>query len=66
VKASGYSVERPVWLSRDQSVDLQVVSPVDLAIVFGGLASVAVALLVVGRPSLRRRLFRRRSLSDRR
>ena len=65
VEASGYSVERPVWLSRDQAVDLQVVSPVDMAIVFGGLASVALALLVVGRPSLRRRLLRRR-LSDRR
>jgi hypothetical protein len=67
VDASGYSVERPVWLSRDQDVDLQVVSPVDMAMVFGGLASVAIALLVVGRPSLRRRLFRRRSaVSDRR
>ena len=66
VEATGYSVERPVWLSRDQAVDLQVVSPVDFAIVFGGLASVAIALVVVGRPSLRRRLLRRRSLSDRR
>jgi hypothetical protein len=67
VEASGYSVERPVWLSRDQAVDLQVVSPVDFVLVFGGLASVAIALLLVGRPSLRRRLFRRRrAVSDRR
>jgi hypothetical protein len=59
VEASGYSVERPVYLSRDQAVDLQVVSPVDMALVLGGLVSLAVALLVVGRPALRRRLVRR-------
>jgi hypothetical protein len=59
VEASGYSAERPVWLSGDQAVDLQVVSPIDMAVVLGGLASVAVALLLVGRPALRRRLVRR-------
>jgi hypothetical protein len=59
VEASGYSADRPVWLSGDQAVDLQVVSPIDMAVVLGGLASVAIGLLLIGRPTLRRRLVRR-------
>jgi hypothetical protein len=58
VKAPGYSFERPVTLSRDQVVDLQVVSYVDFAAVAGALGTVALALLLVGRPQLRRRLWR--------
>jgi hypothetical protein len=58
VDAPGYAFERPVSLSRDQLVDMQVVSVLDLAVVFGVLGSTALALLVVGRPTLRRRLRR--------
>jgi hypothetical protein len=58
VDAPGYSFERPLWLSRDQVVDLPIVSYLDLAVVFGGLASLALGLLLVGRPLLRRRLRR--------
>jgi hypothetical protein len=56
VKAPGYSVERPVTLSRDQVVDLQVISYVDFLVVVGALATIALALLFVGRPQLRRRV----------
>jgi hypothetical protein len=54
----GYSVERTFWLSRDQVVDLQVVSYLDFTVVFGGLATLALGLLLAGRPLLRRRLRR--------
>jgi hypothetical protein len=69
VEAPGYSVERPVWLSRDLVVPLQVVSPLDLVVILGGLASVALGLVLAGRPLLRRRLRRvpgRRGVSARR
>ena len=56
--APGYSFERPLWLSRDQVVDLRIVSYLDFAVVFGGLAMVALGLLLAGRPLLRRRLRR--------
>jgi hypothetical protein len=55
--APGYSVERTFWLSRDQVVDLGVVSYLDFAVVFGGLATLALGLLLAGRPALRRRLL---------
>jgi len=58
VHAPGYSFERPVSLSRDQLVDLQVVSFVDFAVVLGTVGAGALALLIVGRPLLRRRLRR--------
>lgn len=56
--APGYSFERPLWLSRDQVVDLRIVSPLDFAVVFGGLAMLALGLLLAGRPLLRRQLRR--------
>jgi hypothetical protein len=56
--APGYAFERPLWLSRDQVVDLRIVSYLDFAVVFGGLAMVALGLLLAGRPLLRRRLRR--------
>jgi hypothetical protein len=58
VDAPGYSFERPVALSRDQFVDLQVVSYLDLAVVFSGLAALAIALVLVRRPHYRRFLRR--------
>jgi hypothetical protein len=64
--APGYSFERPLWLSRDQVIDLRVVSYLDFAVVFGGLAALALGLLVAGRPLLRRRLRRVAAVSGRR
>lgn len=56
VDAAGFSFERPVSLSRDQVVELEVVSYLDLAVIFGGLAALAVGLVVVGRPGIRARV----------
>jgi hypothetical protein len=56
--ASGYSAERPLLLSRDQVVDLRIISYLDFAVVFGALAMLALGLLLAGRPLLRRRLRR--------
>jgi Phosphoesterase family/Glycosyl hydrolase family 99 len=51
VDALGLSSSRPVALSRDQELDLQVISWLDVVVVLLGLASVALALLFVRRPS---------------
>jgi hypothetical protein len=58
VKAPGYSFARPVSLSRDQVVDVQVISYLDFTVVIGALGVIALTLLFVGRPLLRRRLRR--------
>jgi hypothetical protein len=58
VDAPGYSLERPLWLSHDQVVDLPIVSYLDFAVVLGALATLALGLLLAGRPVLRRRLRR--------
>jgi hypothetical protein len=49
VEAPGISSSRPVALSRDQEIDLQVISWLDVTIVLLGLAAVAVALFFVRR-----------------
>jgi phospholipase C len=51
VDALGLSSSRPVALSRDQELDLQVISWLDVAVVLLGLTSVALALLFIRRPS---------------
>jgi|SRR5215218_7592988 len=56
VDAAGFSFQRPVSLSRDQDVDLAVVSYLDLAVIFGGLIVLAIGLVVAGRPNMRTRL----------
>ncbi len=56
VRAPGYSPPRPIALSRDQVVDLQVISWLDLIVVFGTLGVFALFLLTVRRPKLRARL----------
>ena len=56
--APGYSVERPLWLSHDQVIDLRIIGYLDFAAVLGALAAVALGLLIAGRPLLRRRLRR--------
>jgi phospholipase C len=55
VEALGISSSRPVALSRDQELDLRVISWLDLAVIVLGLASIALALLFVRRPAAVRR-----------
>jgi phospholipase C len=50
VDALGFSSSRPVALSRDQRVDLKVISWLDVAVVLLALASIALALLFLRRP----------------
>lgn len=50
VDALGISGSRPVALSRDQEVDLKVISWLDVAVVLLSLASIALALLFMRRP----------------
>jgi hypothetical protein len=58
--AAGVSPERPLALSRDQVVELKVISYLDLGIAAVLLGAVAILLLVVRRPNLRRRRSARR------
>lgn len=49
VYGSGISFGRPVSLSKDQEVDLQVISALDVALIGLTLALLAVSLLLIGR-----------------
>jgi hypothetical protein len=60
VAASGVSFTRPVSVSRNQEVELKVVSYLDMILAFGAMISIAVALLLARRPDLRRKLRLRR------
>ena len=53
VDALGISSSRPIALSGDQDVRLQVISWLDVAIVLLALGSIALALLFIRRPSAR-------------
>ncbi|MEA2305354.1 MAG: hypothetical protein QOH43_2634 [Solirubrobacteraceae bacterium] len=57
VQAAGMGSTRPLALSRDQQLELSVVSYLDIAVVGGALTLVALLLVIVGRPGLRRRAF---------
>lgn len=57
--APGVSPERPLALSRDQVVDLKVISYLDLALAAAVLGALAILLLVIRRPHLRRLPTRR-------
>jgi hypothetical protein len=50
VLGAGYSPPRPVTLTRDQAVDLEVVSKLDFLLIMGILGVFAIGLLLVGRP----------------
>ena len=56
VDGPGLSFTRPVSVSREQQVDLSVVSTIDILVVLLAVAVVALALLLVGRPDLRTRI----------
>ena len=51
VEALGMSSSRPIALSRDQKVDLRVISWLDVAVVCSVLGSIALALLFIRRPA---------------
>ena len=55
VDALGLSSSRPVALSRDQELELQVISWLDVMVVLLGLGSVALGLLFIRRPAGARR-----------
>jgi hypothetical protein len=52
VDAPGFSFLRPVTLSQNQEVPLEVLSYLDVALTFGVLALTALSLLYIGRPHL--------------
>jgi len=52
VKGGGYAPPRPVALSRDQVVELQVISLVDIGVMLLVVAVPALGLFLVGRPHL--------------
>ena len=52
VKAPGMSFLRPVTLSRNQVVPLEVLSYLDIGLTFGVLGATALGLLYIGRPHL--------------
>jgi hypothetical protein len=52
VEAGGIAFERPVSLSRDQAVAVQVISYADIGVVVGSLGLIVLGLLVAGRPRL--------------
>jgi len=52
VGARGSTPAIPVYLSRDQSVQLIVISYLDFAVIFGSPVALALALLFIGRPHL--------------
>jgi len=52
---------RPVMISKDQAIELRVVTAADIAAVGAAGLVVALGLLLIGRPRLRSRVFRRRA-----
>lgn len=58
IDASGLGRTSPVAMTRDQVATLKVFSYLDITVVTVALLSIAVGLLLVGRPALRRRLRR--------
>jgi len=65
VEAKGLKSTIPIALTKNQVVELKVVSNVDLLVFFGTLFFGATGLLLVGRPRLRARLDPRRLLHGR-
>jgi hypothetical protein len=65
VVAPGVSFTRPVSVSRNQEVELKVISYLDMALAFFALAGLAIGLLLARRPHLVRALGRRLRLRRR-
>lgn len=60
VKANGVSFTRPVSVSRNQEVELKVISWIDMLFTFLVLIGIAGGLLLARRPKLRAKLLRRK------
>ena len=58
LQAPGMAAAWPVALSRDQKLEVSVISYLDVALVFGALTAIALGLLIAGQPRLRARLRR--------
>lgn len=54
VSGPGYSPARPIALSRNQLVELEIVSYLDMAVGAGIVVALALGLLFIGRPSIYR------------
>jgi hypothetical protein len=54
VEGPGIAFERPLALSREQTVELELLSYLDLGLGLGVLAAIALGLILVGRPHLAR------------
>ena len=65
VEAPGVSFTRPVSVSRNQEVELKVISWIDMLFTFLVLAAIAGGLLLARRPSLRAKLLRRKKAAAR-
>jgi hypothetical protein len=65
VKASGVSFTRPVSVSRNQEVELKVISWLDMFLAFAAVIALAVGLALVRRPELTRKLKRKLRLGRR-
>jgi hypothetical protein len=50
VVGGGYSPPRPLRISRDQVVQLEVISHLDFALMAGAASAVAIGLVIIGRP----------------
>jgi hypothetical protein len=59
IHASGYSPAVPLALSKDQVIDLRIISYLDLLVLFLAAGIVTAFLVLVRRPHLRARLVRR-------
>ena len=49
VYGSGFSFTRPMSVSKDQMAEIEVITSVDLALIFGAIGMTAVSLVLVGR-----------------
>jgi hypothetical protein len=65
VKAAGVSFTRPVSVSRNQQVELKVISWLDMILALGALVALAVGLALVRRPHLARAARRKLRLGGR-
>jgi hypothetical protein len=52
VVGAGYSPPRPIYVSRDQAIEMKVISPVDAASLLMAIGAVVIGLLIAGRPWL--------------
>jgi hypothetical protein len=65
VKASGVSFTRPVSVSRNQEVELKVISWLDMFLAFAAVVALAVGLALVRRPHLTKKIKRKLRLERR-